>query len=74
MTKLHSITIQDTAVLILTAESIANLMLLPSLRVVLSCSFANSLEVTVSWNKQQLVIGNLTVRTSLLKSTVFPGP
>ena len=30
MTKLHSIIIQDTAVLILTAESIASLVLLPS--------------------------------------------
>jgi hypothetical protein len=40
-------------------------------QIVLSCIFANSLEVAVSWNKQQFVLGSFTVRTSVLKSIPY---
>jgi hypothetical protein len=36
-------------------------------KIVLSYSFANSLEVAVSWNKQQLVFEIFAVRISVLK-------
>jgi hypothetical protein len=71
MTKLHSITIQDTAVLIHCREHRKPHALPFASQIVLSCSFTNSLEVAVSWNKQQFVLGSLTVRTSLLKSVQY---